>query len=272
MARRVARRGAESRNMKRRVLYVVIGAVVLATLISIGALASGTKGNTDVAPSASGGLSESAEQLYERGLAAERSGDATQALALMSQVLMKDSAHMGALAAKKRLTSTQAPQVPDPTKPTPSTGGTTTPGVQSDSAYESALADVGTLLPGVPAGYSAGYVGVDPQDLEVPYEPMPATSMSGRVSVAVLAVHDRGTKDAAAAFVSSHKQAFPKDSAEVSIGSLKGLFGTDGRGIAAVAFSRGRFAFEVVLTTAGAPPIELKDEVVRLAGLFPAAK
>jgi len=249
MARRVARRGAESRNMKRRVLYVVIGAVVLATLISIGALASGTKGNTDVAPSASGGLSESAEQLYERGLAAERSGDATQALALMSQVLMKDSAHMGALAAKKRLTSTQAPQVPDPTKPTPSTGGTTTPGVQSDSAYESALADVGTLLPGVPAGYSAG-----------------------RVSVAVLAVHDRGTKDAAAAFVSSHKQAFPKDSAEVSIGSLKGLFGTDGRGIAAVAFSRGRFAFEVVLTTAGAPPIELKDEVVRLAGLFPAAK
>ena len=57
----------------------------------------------------------------------------------------------------------------------------------------------------------------------------------------------------------------------MTVGGVPAYFGTDGTQLASIAFTRGRYAFEVVLTADGASPKTLKALAIKAAEAFPDA-
>jgi hypothetical protein len=66
------------------------------------------------------------------------------------------------------------------------------------------------------------------------------------------------------------KGSFPKDGAVVNVRGTTGYFGTDGMRFASVAFRRGRYVFEVIVTSSG-PPAGVKALAEQAAAAFPAS-
>ena len=94
----------------------------------------------------------------------------------------------------------------------------------------------------------------------------------GKVSIVVLTVLDKGTVAGARGYVEGLKRAYARDAQAVTVGTLAGRFATDGSHLAAVAFSRGRYAFEAVATASRPDPALIKDITVQAAAAFPAAR
>ena len=66
------------------------------------------------------------------------------------------------------------------------------------------------------------------------------------------------------------KGLYSKDPAVVTVRGVTGYFGTDGTRFATVAFRRGRYVFEVIVTSSG-PPADAKALAEKAAAAFPAA-
>lgn len=205
-----------------------------------------------------------ADDLAAQAEQAEKSGDTTAALDLAQQALKVDSNNQRAQSVVRRVSSSQS-------EGGSSSATTTAP---ASNVYASKVTDVKKLLPTTVASWTAGQLVTSKTDPQVTFEP-PAGSADAKRAVRVLYVaHDRGDAKKAAAFVSGvDKVAYPKDAGTVKVGTQSAYFGTDGGRVAVVAFSRGRYAFEVIVTAQpSSTASSLKDLTVRLAALSPAAK
>jgi len=86
----------------------------------------------------------------------------------------------------------------------------------------------------------------------------------------VMVVNDMGSVKAADDFiVNTSKKVYSKDGQAVTVDGAEGYFGTDGAALASVSFTRGRFVFEVLVTTSGQAPKNLKDIAMNAAAAYP---
>ncbi len=83
-------------------------------------------------------------------------------------------------------------------------------------------------------------------------------------------MHYRASKADAQAFVEqTSKSLYPKNGKTVSIDGASAYFGTDGTRFATIVYVRGRYVFEVVLTTLDGKPSALNNEAGNAAKAFP---
>jgi hypothetical protein len=161
------------------------------------------------------------------------------------------------------------------TTPSTTATDTTDPGTSATltvDAWSQPVASLASLLPKSIAGYKTGIVEKSKGSAIVPLVPTDTGPAAGKATMAVLTVFDKKTVAAAKSYVDEFQRAYPKDLASVTVGTLSGRFGTDGSHLAAVTFSRGRYAFEIVLTATRGAPLGLKTVTLQVAEAFGATK
>jgi hypothetical protein len=154
---------------------------------------------------------------------------------------------------------------------TPGASAATTRTAPSDDQFTGQVADLTTLLPTAIQGYVASAVEPSPTGAILSIQPA-AVGPATRVTLIVMTVLDKGTEAGARDYVAKLSAAYPDNGSEVTVGSRSGRFGTSGSRLAAVAFSRGRYAFEVVATSSRPDPVKIKDIALGVAAEFPAAR
>lgn len=257
---------------KRRWLYVVgiiATAVVLAGVIfGVAALSKPDKPDATRGPTAF----DESSRLYDQGLAALESGDESAAAEFFARSLAVDPTNSRADEQLDQLdveVPTQEPVNPpdDPGDPEPSTEPTP-PVPDPDAGFTDPVDDMKALLPETVTGYDMGPADAVGPDATMAGEPTPAGPAN--IRSIFLGVHDFESSDDADIFVSSTTlTAFPENGANVTVDGVPGYFGTDGERFAAVAFARGRFAFQVILSTDSGAPGTLMDAALEAAEAFP---
>lgn len=144
---------------------------------------------------------------------------------------------------------------------------TTTPEPSGPDPFLGAI-ELVKLLPANMDGYSLGSTQIIAPDATVAGEANAAGSTFRSI---IWAVHDRETEAKAQTFLDGvSKGLYAKDQASVNVRGVTGYFGTDGTRFATVAFRRGRYVFEVLVTSSG-PPADAKALAEKAAAAFPAA-
>jgi hypothetical protein len=248
---------ARSRRM-RIALRIGVTAVLLAVVIVVVGALTTAKPSGPTPGDLPRIVAPAGQQDYNAGLAALAAGDTTQAVALL-----KRAAAAGNGAARAKLDEIAKAGGTSTTTPSP-------PATPTPDAYGSKVADLASLLPAGVAGYTSQLVETSTASAILPLQP-DKTGPITTVSLVVVTVFDRGTVSSAKAYVAGFPRAYPKDPQTVKVGVQSARFGTDGSHLAAVAFSRGRYAFEVVVTSSKGVPASLKDTVVKVATALPAA-
>jgi hypothetical protein len=246
-----------SRGM-RVALRVGVTAVVLAgVVIGVGMLSAALKPAPAPVPPAAVPVAgaPAGDTEYRAGLAALASGDSTKAAELLTAAAAK-----GSVAAKTKLDTLSKPPTPPVIAP-----------VIAPDAYAKPVADIASLLPATVPGYTTSVVETTTAGAIVSLQPA-SGGPQGIVSLVVLTVFDKKTPSGAAAYVASFKSAYPHDLASVKVRDVSGRFGTDGAHLAAVVFSRGRFAFEVVATSRRGSPRDVKTQTLQAAAAFAASR
>lgn len=220
---------------------------------------------------------QESELAYQKGLTALRSGDTTAAVEALEKAVLLDPTNEGARQALARAQSTAvASSNPDTDDATDPDGSSSDPKPKpkpepkpepEDPAFNKPVKDLKGLLPEEAEGFALGSATATEADATVsgtPNNPMTVTSRS------LWTVHDRKTPDGAAKFVKSvSKSLYAKDAAAPSIDGAKAYFGTDGTRFATVVYVRGRYVFEVVLTSLEGSPAQLKAEAEAASRAFP---
>ena len=259
----------------RRILMVVGGIVALAlVMFAVSAISSPKKPDTSSVSSSELSPSAQAAQLADQAQAAESRNDTQTALVLAKSALKLDPTN---IVAKKVIANLD--KAPAPTKSAANNPGAAAP-VPSGAAaatataapYAPAIANVGELLPASIAEWTGGSRVVRAGEGLVTFEPKGGTSGYRSVVRATFSVHDLKTVSAASAFVGKvDKTLYTVGASNLQVGAVSGYSGTDGKQLTAVAFARGRYAFEVVLYgRPGAQASSLKSLSVKLAASFPA--
>jgi hypothetical protein len=245
---------------------------------------------------------------YERALAAEKSGDTTAAIAILTGIVQADPKN---LAANQMLTGLLVNSGSTTTSGTAGSGsssagssksgsasgnpgngsangssGTSKSGTSgsgssttssspapADAAYLKAIG-LTTLLPTTMAGYNVSPAEDQKTIAVVTAEPTGGSAAFGALSMVELTVHDQGTAADAALFPTRVSQRlYPKSAdSKVKVGSFTGYYGTNGQRLATVVFVRGRYVFELIATTVGAGSQQTKALSVAAASAFPASK
>lgn len=252
-----------------------VGIVLLAAAIIFSAWAFAEYGRED-APSEDSGITLTLDDEYERARQLAESGDTDAAIEILERVLAEDPNHARAAALLSQL------QNGDAASPTPAGGATDPqqpndtpeppadePEPRDDTAYLVAIGDLDVLLPQVISGWQRGTTEKTEADATVSF----SASLPGPASRALYAVHDRGSADGALKFIEdTSKVVYRSDGASVRVGAVDGYFGTDGNRLATIAFARGRFAFEVVVTVSEGAPASARDVTMVLAREFEATR
>ncbi len=255
-----------------------IGIVAVAAIFFFGAWAFAELGRED-APSGQPGIQTTLDDEYERARTLAESGDTDGAIALLERISAEDPDHERAAALLRQLRAADATdasgdddtggQSGPGTSPEDPGGGPGTDEPRDDSAYLVAVGDLDALLPQVISGWQRGTAEKTDVDATVPFTAAPTTA----VSRALYAVHDRGSADDAVRFIEdTSKVVYSSDGSTVPVGVVDGYFGTDGGRLATVAFARGRYAFEVVVTVSEGEPASVRDAAIALAREFGATR
>ena len=259
------------------------GVIVLSAAIIFGAwaLARHDGDATDTGQPLVEGVSG---DLYERARLAAESEETATALALLERVLAEEPGHPRARALRARLQDRSAAQdtsagghgggedepngVPSDAPGADRNGGAGDEEPRDDSAYLQPVDPLTRLLPDFIEGWERGQPIESGEDAVVPFSP----SVVRGVSRALFSVHDRGSPEGAAAFVeNTSKVVYGTDGAEVRLGAVDAYFGTDGSTLATIAFARGRYAFELVITAPDGSVQQAKTVALELAEEFGAA-
>jgi len=268
------------KRLSRRTITILSA---VATVIVLAGVIFGLSALSDPAdPSGSSVQLSAADQsarLYGQGIEALESGDETAAASLFQKAVAVDPANSRARDELTKIVEARTP----PSSNGGSNGGSNDtdtddsddpadddePIVDPDEGFTDPVADLGTLLPSAVDGYELGLVTVVDTDANVPGDPV-AGGPTAVVTRALFSVHDFETVDKARAFVNSvSKTAFPENAAEVTVDGVPAYFGTDGVRFSTVSYSRGRYAFEVIVTTDSGAPGALLDVSVDAASAFP---
>jgi hypothetical protein len=227
-----------------RVLLNGAVTVVALALIIVGLWAFTSPKKTPEAPvAARSNPTQQSAQFYRAGLDALSAEQTGTAIALFEKALKADPSNTDA---KKALDGAKKP----------ASSGSSTTSSASSSAKPKATAPASewtkklalpSLLPTAFPGYTVG--GVEqggPSDANVSAAPAQANAP---VTSVLWTVHDRGTASGANAFLASvSKKLYSKDAAQVRVSDVTAYFGTDGQRFATVAYVRGRYVFEVIVT------------------------
>jgi len=254
-------------NRAKNIMWAAITVVALAGVI-FGMSALGEARKTDEVKLELNAQQRS-ERMYSDGMAELASGNTTEAAQLFERALELDAANTRAQAELDKINDS-AQETP------PNTGGsqqpTSTPVKDPDAGYMGAVADLARLLPATATGYELGMVQVQGQEAQVPADPVSGGPLR-RVKRVVFVVHDRGDVSTAKGFVTSvSRTAYPENAADVKVNGIPAYFGTDGAQFATISFSRGRFAFEVLITSDGPAPGALLDDALAAAAALPASR
>jgi hypothetical protein len=240
----------------RRTLWLVGTAVAAALVIAIGSAYSVLRPSQHATVS-SGVAASDSDGSYRAALAALASGETTKA-----HELLRVAADAGNVDARSKL---------DELARTPSGSTTPTPAPPTANAYEGPAADVAAFLPTSVTGYTVSDAERSGSGAILSLQPT-YQGPYGTVSLVVMTVLDKGSEASARAYVDQLPRAYPASGENVMVGAYPGRFGTDGSRLAAVAFSRGRFAFEVVATASRPDPTKIKSIALGVAAAFPAAR
>lgn len=146
-------------------------------------------------------------------------------------------------------------------------------GVRDDTAYLKPSPNLTALLPGTIASWVREPPTMVGPDAVITYDPSGGSEAARTVTHALLSVHDRGSTAAAEKFpVEVHGKLYALDVSSSRVGVIDSVrFGTDGSGVAAVVFTRGRFVFEVqVAVQPSVDPAAVRGIALQLAGALPA--
>jgi hypothetical protein len=231
-----------------------VTAAAIAVVIFVGAAVSATRTPT---PARSGPLKIVApgDYEYKQALTALASGETTKAIDLLTK-----SAAAGNIGAKAKLEDIKRAAVTPPAPAKPIT----------EDALRTRVADIASLLPTSVPGFTIGRAETDTLAASLSLGPRGQNPV--KVRLALMTVFDKETEASAKAFVSDISKAYPKDLRNVTVGDYAGRFGTDGSHLASAVFSRGRYAFEVVMTASEGAPSALLPATLEVAGAFPAAR
>ncbi len=260
--------------------------VVLAGVIFVGSALS-DPGNSTQAPSVSS--TNAATAAYEQGVAALAAGETTKAVTLLGKAVKLDpdnSEAKSALAeAKSRQGSTGGTSGSGSNDSagtgSESSGGSAGEGSGSDSGSETSetaeqpqiddpvffeeIEDMKALLPKSVDGFGLGTAAVSQGTAQVS-----GTPSDPAMSRAVWSVNDRESAKKAKSFVTDVSESlYKKDVAKVTIDGAHARFATDGTLFASVVYTRGRYVFEVVLTSTTRNPAELRSAAEAAAAAFP---
>lgn len=262
-------------RMNRRMITIVsavAGVLLLAgVILAVSALSNPDTG--DVSSLALTPQEESAD-FFDQAVAALASGETTEAADLLRLALVSDPDNSAARDELNRIyVATPTPSSsssPDNNLPgsNPPASNPTEP---NTTGFDKPQADMGVLLPTTLIDYQLGERVVMAGEAQVPADPTAGASL-GVVRRALFSVHDRETTAAAKEFVTSvSKVAYPKNPQTITVNGVPAYFGTDGEIFAVVAFSRGRYAFEVILSSESGAPSALLNMAVKAAEAFPAS-
>ena len=246
---------------------VVVIALVIIALWAFGSPRKTTPPTIMLSPQ------QRSQQALDQGLAAlskEQTGTAIELFQSAITMNPDNAAAKDALAKAKSGTSSNS-NSGSSTTGSSSTGGssttTKTAPVAPASTWEGKL-DLAKLVPRAYPDESLGGVSKSESDIVVTGSP---SKQGATVTKIAWAVHDRGTDVAAADFIKNvSKSVYGHDPASLTINGTPAYFGTDGRQFATVAFTRGRYVFEVVVTTTQ-PPADVQAFAQGAAAAFPSA-
>ncbi len=253
----------------KRVLWLTAAVVALAVVIFVVAAVSSPKSADEPAQNTAQSAELQAQGLAADAQAAASREDTAAARQLAQQALKLDAANAAARTVLDRIDEAEKANADAGAKPPakPSTQ-------PSQDAYLKEI-KLAALLPAAITGWSAGSVVVEGKDALVTFEPEARTAPSRQVVRVIVNAHDRGSAAAAKEFVTKvDGEAYAQDGAKVAVGVVPdAYFGTDGVRVAVVAFSRGRYAFEVIATAQpGVSAAELKQHALDVAATLPAAR
>ena len=191
-------------------------------------------------------------QAFKDGQAAlskEQTGTAAELFQSAVTIDPNNTAAKDALAALKNGSLTTGPggsaSTPAPKK--------TPPAVVPDSVWTQKLA-IAKLLPTTYPEYTLSGVNRVGSDAVVTGSP---STEGATVTSVVWAVHDSGTAAGAAAFIKKvSKTLYTHNAKSITVNGVPAYFGTDARQFATVSYVRGRYVFEVVITTTASPSNE----------------
>ena len=261
------------------ILGTVATVVVLAAVIfGLSAISSPKKGQV-TPPTIQYNAATQSQAAYDAGQSALQSGDTTGAIADFKKAIELDPNNT---AAKQKLTEVTTSQSASNSSSgssssssssnskSSSTGGskTTTATAAADWTQKPVKA-LNTLLPHSFAGYAMGQQTVQGADGVIPSTPSDPSQPASHIE---WSIHDRETPSGATKFVATATgKLYPKDSAQITVNGVPAYFGTDGATFATVVFRRGRFVFQVVLTSPNGTPSSLQPLAQQAANAFPTA-
>ncbi len=241
----------------RRIVWLVGSVLVVAIAIAVASAFSLAGRTTGPGPGSQNVADAGGARAYDAALSALASGETTKALELLRTAIAAGNPDAQA----KLDELAKRTEAPTPATPAPLTG----------DSYVTGVADLATLLPTEVSGYTVSGVEKSKAGAIVSLQPT-YQGPYGKVTLVVMSVLDQGTEAAARAYVEGLPRAYSANGEAVSVGAFAGRFGTDGSRLAAVAFSRGRYAFEVVATASRPDPKQVRDITLGAAAAFPAAR
>lgn len=253
----------KSKDPVRRYIYTVAFVVALAGVVFGVSALSGTKPEPVSVPGALSEVPQTVPYDVDAVQSLIASGETTKALEMLRTRLVKVPSDLEALRLIKSIADDGSPANtgnPSVTPTTPVTPGT-------DDPFLKPVADLLTLLPSAAPGYVLGSPVKSETDASVPIDSDQSDAVFSRV---LASVHDRGSVAGALKFVTDvSRSAYPQDAAEFSYRGIPVYFGTNGQNYATAAFVRGRYVFEVIITSSGGNPAELRPIAEDVILLFP---
>ncbi|MDR3685780.1 MAG: hypothetical protein P4L93_02315 [Coriobacteriia bacterium] len=205
---------------------------------------------------------QKSQNYYQQGLRALSSEDTSSAVGLFQSAIQADPNNSAAKSALDSATKPAPSTTTNTTKPTPAK-----PKVTAPDPFLKQVADIGKLLPASFPDYTLGTRQKLGSDATVTGVANLPTAIASNIT---WAVHDRKTASGARSFITeTSKTLYPKRGAAVTIGEYTGYFGTDGMHFASIALARGRYVFEVTLTSANGSPTPLRALALQAMGVFP---
>lgn len=208
---------------------------------------------------------------YDSALLKLQSGETTEAVALLQDHLAANPNDAEAADLLKRLTRavSGANRITESSDVSPdSASGETPPDPVPQTDWSAEIADITRLLPLVVQGLVPGSIVHDKSNAVIPFDPVEDGDY-GQMRRILYSVHDRGDSATAGRYVAeTSKAVYSKNGENITVDGASAYFGTDGKTLATVAYARGRYVFEVVITVSSAPE-ELRYPAADLAGAFP---
>lgn len=239
--------------------------VIAAVILGLWAFGSARKPS---APTIVLSPQQRSQQALKDGLSAlsrEQTGTATELLQNALTIDPNNTAAKEALAKLKSGSTSSGSSSSSSSSAKTSSTTTKTQSTAPAATWETAL-NIAKLLPTTYPDYSLGTVTKVGSDAVVSGDP----AKQGAVVTKILwTVHDRGSDAKASDFIKQvSKTAYAHNGTTIDVNDVSAYFGTDGAQGATVAYVRGRYVFQVEITTTQ-PPADEQTFAQQAADAFP---